>query len=110
MLICHRTHNASHCQTVKVIINKNQHAQQNRSKLRPYPALNMYAGPPSECCGTSRLVHQAHHDSKHYQEYQNTDVVTVRQHAYDTVLEYMGNGSLKCEAGVKDSSNQDSYE
>ena len=108
MLIRHRTHHASYRQTVKIIINKDQHTQQDRRKLRAHTALDVLAGPASERRGASRLVHQTDHDSKDYQKHKNAYIIAVRQHSYDTILEYMCDRGFKGESGIEDTSYQNS--
>ncbi len=110
VLIRYGTHDASYGQTVKIIVDENQYAKQDGCKLCAYPALDVFAGPPPECGGASRLVHQADHDSKNDQKHQDSDVIAVGQYAHDTVLEHMGNRSFKCEPRIEDSSYQDSDE
>ena len=95
MLIRYRAHYASHCQTVKIIVNKDQDTQKDGGKLGSRTACNVFARPSPERRRTSRLVHQADHDPKNYQKYQNTHIVAVGQHSYDTILKYMCNRSLK---------------
>ena len=95
MFIRYRPHNASYGQAVEIIINKDQHAKNDGCHLRSYPALDMRAGPASKCRRSASLIHHADHDSKNYQEHQDSHIVTVRQHAYDSVLEYMRNRLLK---------------
>ena len=98
MLISDRTHNTSYRQTVKIVINKNQNTKCNGSQLCSGAGLDMFAGPASECSRTACLIHQTHDCSQDNQENQNADVVTVRQHTYNTVLENVNDSSFKTKA------------
>ena len=107
MLVRHRTHYASHSKTVKIIVDKDHHAQRHSGKLRAHPGLDLCAGPAAKRGRSSRLVHHAHHDAQDHQEYDDTHVVSICEHSHDSVLEYMDDGPFKAESGVKDSSDQD---
>ena len=48
MLVRHRTHDAAHGQAVKVVINEDQAAQNNRGQLGAYPGLDMGLRPPAK--------------------------------------------------------------
>ena len=59
MAVCHRPHNASHSQTVEIIINENQNPKGNRHKLCPDSCTDPFSGPLPESSGSPRLVHHA---------------------------------------------------
>ena len=109
MLVSYRTHNTSHCQTVKIVINKDQHAENYSCKFRTGSALDPFTRPASECRGTARPVHQADHCSQDNQEDQDTHIVRVCQNTDHATLKNMKDCSLEIKTGIKQSSNQDSH-
>ena len=107
MLVRHGTHHASYGQTVKIIIDKNQHAQGYGRQLRAGAGLNMLAGPPSKGRRASGPVHQGHDGSQDHQKHQNSHIVAVGQNAYDSILKDVKHRSLEAEARVEQASHQD---
>ena len=77
MLIRYRSHDTADGQTVKIIINKDQNAEQDRHKLCAYSCLDMTACPFSECAASTSLIHQGNHATKKYQKYQNTYIIGI---------------------------------
>ena len=61
--IRYRTHHASDCQTVKIVIDKDQHTKNDCCKLCTDTALDMGTCPFTECGRSSCLIHQADHGS-----------------------------------------------
>ena len=110
MLVCHGPHNASHGQTVEIVVNENQDAQKNRRELRSHASPDVGARPAPEGRGAARLVHQADHGAQNHEEHQDSHIVAVGQHGNDAALENMGHGSLKREAGVEQRAHEDSHE
>ena len=108
MLVRHRTHDASHRQAVKIVINKDQNTQGNRRKLCACPCLNMSGGPLAKRRGTSGAVHHGDHDTQNNQEYQNADIVRVRKNRDHAILKRMCQGALKAEAGIHHRSGKNS--
>ena len=106
VLICHRPHNTSHCQTVEIVINKDQNSQKDRSKLCPDTALDMFAGPAPERRRASRFVHHTYHDPQNHQKHQYSHIIAVGQHTYDPVLEDMCDRPLKLKSGIKNTTYQ----
>ena len=108
MLIRYRTHNASNSQTVKIIVNKNQNSQNDRSKLCPHSCFDPFAGPSSKSRRTSGLIHHAYHSSKDHKKNQDSHIIAVRQNTDDPTLKNMGHGSLKGKSGIQKTSYQNS--
>ena len=50
MLVCHRTHNTSNGQAVKIIINKDQNTKRNGCKLCTCTCFDMVTCPAAKCC------------------------------------------------------------
>ena len=98
MSVRYRAHYASHCQAVKIIIDKNQNAQNNCSQLRTGPAPDFFFCPASESRRSSRPVHQANHGAQNNKEHKNAHIIAVRQHRNKSILKNMGNRALKPES------------
>ena len=89
VLVRHRPHHAAHGQTVKVIIDKDQHTQQDGRELCTHTGLDMLSCPASERCRTARLVHQGNHRSEQYKEDQDTHIVGIRQYSDQSAVKGM---------------------
>ena len=107
MLVGDGTHHGTHGEAVEVVIDEDEHTQQNGSQLRAHTALDVLGGPAAEGGGAARLVHQAHHGAQDDQEDQDAHVVAVRQHGSDAVLKDVKDGALEGEVGVKQAAHQD---
>ena len=110
MLVGNRTHHASYGQTVKVIVDENQHAQGHGSQLRAGTGLDVLSGPASEGSRASGPVHQRHDGAQDNQEHQNAHIIAVRQNMNDSVLKDVNHRSLETEIGVEQASHQDTQE
>ena len=108
VLVCHRTHNAPHCQAVKIVVDKDQHAQKDGGKLGPCPRLDVFLRPLAEGGRASHLVHHADHDAKDDKEHDNPHIVAVGEHRDDASLENVSDGSLKGKSRVKNAADQNS--
>ena len=101
LLVGDGPHDAAYGEAVEIVVNENQHAQQNAGQLSAGTALDVVCRPPAEGRGAAGLVHQADHGAQNHQENQDTHVVAVGEHADDAVLEHMQDRSLKGEVGVE---------
>ena len=72
MPVCHRTHHASYGQAVKVIVDKDQHAQYDRRQLSADPGTDPFTRPLAEGGGTAGLVHQRQTD-RNYRRHQRPE-------------------------------------
>ena len=109
VLICHRTHNASYCQTVKIIVNKDQYTKNDGWEFRTNSAFNPLTGPASECCGTACPVHQTYHGSQNNKEDQDTHIIRICQNADHSAFKNMKDCSFEIKIRVKQCTNQYSY-
>ena len=109
MSVCYRTHNASYCQTVEIIINKDQNTKHNCGKFRTYTCVDLFAGPSSECGGAAGLVHHTYHRSQDNQEDQDSYVIAVRKNLDDSSLKNLCYGSFEFESGIKQCSYYNSH-
>ena len=109
MPVCHGTHDASHGEAVKIIVNKYQYSQHNSGQLGSRTAFDFFLRPPPEGRRAAGAVHQAHHGSQYDKEYQDSHVITVGQHRDKAILKNVGDSAFKLKAGIKQSSHQDPY-
>ena len=110
MLVRNGTHHRTDGQTVEVVVNENQAAQQDRCQLCAHAALDVRLCPTAECSGAAGFVHQTDHGAQHHQEHQNAHVVAVGQHGNNAVGEHMDHGTLKGEVGVQQTAHQNTDE
>ena len=75
-------------QAVEVVVNEDQHAEQEGRKQRPCLAVDMFHGPAAERGRASCCIHQGHHDAKQNQEHENTCVPAVRDGADKAVVDH----------------------
>ena len=66
--IGHGLHHAADRETVEVVVNEDQHAQQESGKDRSDPGLDVGLRPSAERRRGAGLVDQCHHDPQHDQE------------------------------------------
>ena len=57
VLVGDGTHHGTHGEAVEVVIDEDEHTQQNGSQLRAHTALDVLGGPAAEGGGAARLVH-----------------------------------------------------
>ena len=74
MTVRHRTHDASHSQTVEIVIHKDQHTQDHNGNLRSDPGFDVFGCPFTKGCRTARPVKQRYQNSQHNQENQDSYV------------------------------------
>ena len=77
MTVRHRPHNASHSQTVEIIIHKDHHTQDHDRNLGSDPGFDVLRCPFTEGCGTACPVQKRYQDSQHNQENKNSHVSGV---------------------------------
>ena len=109
MSVSYRTHNASYCQTVKIIVNEDQDSKDDRCKLCTYTCVDLFAGPSSECGRAAGLVHHTYHRSQDNQEDQDSYVIAVRKNLDDSSLKNLCYGSFEFESGIKQCSYYNSH-
>ena len=68
------THHGAHGQAVKVVIHKDQDAQQHGHQLCAGAGLNRLGCPTTESSGAAALVHQVDHDAQQHQEHHDGEV------------------------------------
>ena len=104
MFVGNRAHNAAYGQAVKIVIDENQTAQNDRGQLSPDTGFNVSLSPTSKSGRTAGFVHQADHAAQNHQEDQDAHVVAVGQYRNHAVAEYMEDGSFKGKVGIQKSS------
>ena len=67
MLVGNRPHDTAHGQAVEVVIDENQHTQNDGGQLSSYPTLNVLLRPAAKGGGTAGFVHQAHQSAQNHQ-------------------------------------------
>ena len=107
VLIRYGAHDAAYRQAVKVVVDKDQYAQDNGSQLSAYPGFDLLGSPAAEGGGTARFVHQAHHCPQDHQKYQDPQVPCIGEDFDDASGEYMVQGILQVKAGIKKRACQD---
>ena len=100
MCICNRSHNASDCKTVEIIIYKDQHTEYNGCNLCTDTGLYMPGCPFTESCWTTGLIHKCDENSKKYEEYQDTCIKAVRYLWKHTAF-FIKEQCIKCKFKIK---------
>ena len=75
VLVCDGTHNASHSQTVEIVVYKDNHTEKHGWKQCSSLGFDFSGCPVSVGLGSSWFCNQGYDDSKEYQEEQNIHVV-----------------------------------
>ena len=109
ILISDRAHHGAHSQAVEVVVNEDQAAQEDGSKLCAHTGLDVALSPAAKGSGAAGLVHQTHHGAQDHQEGQNAHVVAVREDSDDAVGENVVDGTLKAEVGIQQSACQNTH-
>ena len=109
VLVSDGTHNRTHRQTVKVVINKDQHAQNSSSGDSTGSGLDVLAGPTAIGSGTTGLIDQRHHHAKKHQEYQNAHIPGVAKLG-DHFVKGSGHHAPGAEIGMDQRTGQDTDE
>ena len=89
MLIRDRLHDRADGEAVEVVVDENQHAEQDRGQLRADAGLDVLRRPAAERLGAARLVHQGDHRAEQHEEDQDADVVGIRNACDKAVLQGM---------------------
>ena len=110
ILVGHRTHNRTDSQTVEIVVDEDQTAQQHGRQLRAGPALDMGGRPLAERGGTTGTIHQLHHHTQNNQENQNAHVPFIGQNRQQPLLEHLVQSSHQIEACIQERAGQDSQE
>ena len=110
MLVGDRPHNGTDGQTVKVIINKDQHTENDGGQLSAGAALDALLCPATERGAAACLVHQADHSAQNHQEDENAHIIRAGQHRDDAVFKDVEHGPLEVEVGVQQAAGQNADE
>ena len=86
MSVRYGTHDGANCETVEVIVHKDEHAENHGADLRADSGLDVLTGPAAKSRGTARLVHKCDEDAEHDEERHNTHIVRVTQTCYDAAV------------------------
>ena len=68
------THDAAHGEAVEVVVDEDQHAQDEGGQHGPHPSLDVLLRPAAEGGGTAGGVDQGHDDAQEYQEQEDSGV------------------------------------
>ena len=110
MLVGDGPHDAAHGETVEIVVDEDEAAQQDRGQLRPHPGLDVLLGPAAKGGGAAGLVHHADHGTQNDQEDQDAHVIAVGQGGHDAVLKDVEQRPLELEVGIEQAAHQNADE
>ena len=110
MLVGDRPHDGANGQTVKVIVNKNQDAENDGGQLSAGAAFDALLSPATEGGAAAGLVHQADHGAQNHQEDENADIISAGQNRNNAVFKDVEYGPFKIEVGVQQTAGQNADE
>ena len=76
--VCYRTHNATYCQAVEVVVYEYQNAQQECGQQSAFSCLDNGRSPFAVCGRTASFVHQCNQNTQYNQEDQDAGIAAVR--------------------------------
>ncbi len=106
VFIRYRFHYAAYCQAVKIIVDKNKHAEGDGSKLSAGTGLDFFLGKMPESSGSSGPVHQTYHGSQYDEENKDSYIVTVGKHGGKAVVKNMRERGLEGKSRIKQPAHQ----
>ena len=110
MLVRHGTHDAAHGEAVEIVVNEDQHAQQDGGQLRAHAGFDVGLGPAAKGGAAARLVHQGHHHAQQHQENQDAQVVGVGHGGDEAAAEQPVHGVFQMEVIQQQRPGGDAHE
>ena len=107
MSVCNRSHYGAYCKAVKVVVDKDEDAEDYCCNLSTNLCLDVFLCPFTESCRTTCLIHHGNESAKNNKENQDAHIVAVGKGLDYAVLKNVCNSSCKREPREKKSADDD---